>query len=212
MSLGILGGTCNPVHVAHLRLGEVARERLGLERVLFVPAGDPPLKAKGISPAVDRLEMVRRAVASNPCFEVLDLEVRREGPSYTVETLRELSRRHPSETLWFILGSDALAEIERWAEAEALFGLASFAVVERTGGTAPLRGLLAPSLAAGFREGTEGLIHESGNELRQLEFAPLGSSASDLRRRVARGESIRYLVPDEVIEYIDKHQLYRDIA
>ena len=112
VSRGILGGTFNPLHNAHLRLAEVAREALDLAMVLFVPAGDPPLKQAGIAPAADRLEMVRSATASNPSFELSDLEVRRQGPSYTVDTLRELSRRVPGDPLWFILGSDAMAGID----------------------------------------------------------------------------------------------------
>ncbi len=212
MSRGVLGGTFNPIHLAHLRLGEVARESLGVERILFVPAGAPPLKPEAIAPAIDRLEMTRRATASNPHFEVADLEVRRTGPSYTVDTLRTLSESSPSEPLWFILGSDALAEIDRWAEPAALFELANFAVVERPGWSDSLRALLPPTLATPFREGPHGLIHESGNELRRLEFDPLAISASDIRRRVAQRESIRYLVPDEVIDYIEKRQLYRESA
>ena len=212
VSRGILGGTFNPLHNAHLRLAEVAREALDLAMVLFVPAGDPPLKRAGIAPAADRLEMVRSATASNASFEVSDLEVRRQGPSYTVDTLRELSRRFPGDPLWFILGSDAMAGIDRWAEPAALFGLASFAVVERPNWNGSARELLPASLATGFRGGPHGLIHDSGNELRTLEFTPLGISASDIRGRVARRASIRYLVPDEVIDYIEKHQLYREIS
>ncbi len=212
VSRGILGGTFNPLHNAHLRLAEVAREALDLAVVLFVPAGDPPLKRAGIAPATDRLEMVRSATASNGNFEVSDLEVRREGPSYTADTLRELSRRFPGDPLWFILGSDAMAGIDRWAEPAALFGLANFAVVERTGWNGSPRELLPASLATAFRDGPHGLTHDSGNELRTLEFAPLGISASDIRERVARRASIRYLVTDEVIDYIEKHQLYREIA
>jgi nicotinate-nucleotide adenylyltransferase len=212
VSRGILGGTFNPLHNAHLRLAEVAREALDLATVLFVPAGDPPLKRAGIAPAADRLEMVRSATASNTNFEVSDLEVGRSGPSYTVDTLRELSRRFPGDPLWFILGSDAMAGIDRWAEPAVLFGLASFAVVERPGWNGAPRELLPASLATGFRDGPHGLIHDSGKELRTLEFAPLSISASDIRERVARRASIRYLVPDEVIDYIEKHQLYREIA
>lgn len=208
MSRGVLGGTFNPIHLAHLRLGEVARERLELERVLFVPAGDPPLKSSGVAPAAARLEMVRRATASNPGFEVVDLELHRRGPSYTVDTLRELSLRAEGEPLWFILGADALCEVDRWKDSAELFELASFAVVARPGRSEAPRELLPPELAATFRDGPRGLVHESGNELLALEFAPLDISASDLRRRVARGESIRYLVPDSVIDYIEKHGLY----
>ena len=211
MSRGILGGTFNPVHLAHLRLAEVARETLGLERVLFVPAGEPPLKSEDIAAAADRLCMLKRATASNPAFEVLDLELSRAGPSYTVDTLRELSE-DGAEPLWFILGSDALADVERWVQPAALFTLASFVVVERAGRPGAPRELLPASLAKSFRDGPNGLVHESGTELRMLPFSPLGISASAIRKRIACGESIRYLVPDPVIDYIEKHQLYRETA
>ena len=212
MSRGVLGGTFNPVHLAHLRLAEVARETLGLEHVLFVPAGEPPLKSEGIAPAADRLCMLKRATASNPAFGVLDLELSRAGPSYTVDTLRELARDPGAAPLWFILGSDALADMERWVQPATLLTLASFAVVERAGLRGSPRELLPASLAASFRDGPDGLVHESGTELRVLPFAPLRISASEIRERVARGESIRYLAPDPVIDYIEKHQLYRVTA
>ncbi len=212
MNRGVLGGTFNPVHLAHLRLAEVARETLGLERVLFVPSGEPPLKSEDIAPAADRLCMLRHATTSNPSFEVLDLELKRAGPSYTVDTLRELSGDPLASPLWFILGSDALSDVERWVQPATLFTLASFAVVERPGRLGSPRELLPADLSESFRDGPDGLVHESGTELRMLPFAPLGISASEIRERIARGKSIRYLVPDPVIEYIEKHQLYRETA
>ncbi len=210
MNVGVLGGTFNPIHLAHLRLAEEMREALSLERVLLVPAGDPPLKRLGIAPAVHRLEMARRASASNPALEVCDLEVRRAGPSYSVDTLAELRARNPSDALWFLLGADTLRDLEAWREPSLLFSLAHFAVATRPGHDRALRELLPAPLARAFRDGPRGLVHASGNELRALPFTPLAISASDVRRRVACGVSIRYLVPDEVIEYIGKHHLYRE--
>lgn len=210
MNVGVLGGTFNPIHLAHLRLAEEMREALALARVILVPAGDPPLKRRGVAPAALRLEMVRRAVASNPALEVDDLELRRAGPSYTVDTLAELSRRLPGAKLWFLVGADTLPELESWREPARLFELASFAVAARPGQPGHLRALLPASLAAPFRDGPQGLVHPSGNELRAVPFTPLAISASDIRRRVARGASLRYLVPDEVIEFIGKHHLYQE--
>jgi nicotinate-nucleotide adenylyltransferase len=191
VSLGILGGTFDPIHLAHLRIAEEAREALGLERVLFVPAADPPWK-RAVAPFAHRLEMVRLAVAANPAFEACDLEGGRPGPSYTVETLEELRSRSPDEPLWFIVGADAFAEIDRWHHAARLFELAAFAVVERLGseGAGPPR--------------------PPGARVRRVQVPLLDISASDLRGRVARGASLRYLVPDTVIDYIDKHHLYRE--
>ena len=210
MNVGVLGGTFNPIHLAHLRLAEEMREALALERVLLVPAGDPPLKRIGIAPADQRLEMARRASASNPALEVCDLEVRRAGPSYSVDTLAELHARMPGDALWFIVGADTLRDLEAWREPERLFALAHFAVATRPGHDRALRELLPVSLAHAFRDGPRGLLHVSGNELRPIPFTALAVSASDIRRRVACGASIRYLVPDEVIEYIRKHQLYQE--
>ena len=208
MKLGILGGTFNPIHLAHLRLAEELCESLELDRVLLIPAGEPALKHEGIAPAAHRLEMARRATASNPRLEVDDLEIRRRGPSYTVDTLGALRARHVGAELWFLVGSDTLPELSAWREPEKLFELASFAVATRPGYVAPLRELLPRALAAPFRDGPRGLVHPSGNELRAVSFTPLEISATEIRRRAARGQSIRYLVPDEVREYIAKHHLY----
>jgi nicotinate-nucleotide adenylyltransferase len=208
VKLGVLGGTFNPIHLAHLRLCEELRESLELERVLLIPAGEPPLKRVGLASAAHRLEMARRATASNPRLEVDDLEVRRRGPSYTVDTLEALHRKHPGAELWFLVGADTLPELGAWRDPERLFALANFAVAARPGYVAALRELLPRALAAPFRDGPHGLLHPSGNELRAVSFTPLEISASEIRRRAARGESIRYLVPDEVREYIAKHHLY----
>lgn len=213
MSLGILGGTFNPIHLAHLRLGEELREALGLERVFFVPAAQPPLKRRGVAPARDRLAMVELAVAQNPAFGVLTLEIERRGPSYTVDTLRSLRSSHPDQRLWFLVGSDVLGDLDQWREPDALLELASLAVAPRGGapsGAREVRALLPPALAAGLRDGPQGLLHPSGNELRVIPFTPLGISASDIRRRIARGASVRYLIPDAVADYIRKHSLYQE--
>ena len=214
MSLGILGGTFNPVHAAHLRLAEELAEALSLERVLFIPAAEPPLKRSGVAPARHRLEMTRLATADNPGFEVLDLELRRAGPSYTVDTLNELTDRHPGTRLWFLIGTDAIAELDQWYQSERLFELANFAVAERPGSRpADVDALLEElpaRLARRFRRGDAGLVHDCGNELRVIPFTPLGISSTDIRKRVREGRSIRYLVPDGVAEYIRKHHLYEE--
>ena len=217
MNLGILGGTFNPIHTAHLRLAEEAAELLGLDRVLFVPSANPPLKRSGVAPAPDRLEMVRIATADNPRFEVLDLELRRAGPSYTVDTLLELTERYPGTRLWFLIGIDAIVELDQWYQSERLFELASFAVATRPGdsGLEPFDagGLLAKlpeKIARSFRKAPAGLEHASGNEMRVIPFTPLYISSTDIRRRVRDGQSIRYLVPDAVDEYIRKHHLFEE--
>jgi nicotinate-nucleotide adenylyltransferase len=210
--LGVFGGTFNPIHLAHLRLAEEAREALALERVLFIPAGDPPLKDGSLSSAAHRLAMVRLATASHPAFFVSDLELRRQGKSYTVDTLEELGRSHPDARLWFLLGADALADFERWHRPEGIFARASLGVAPRPDQSpGELAETLPERLRPLFRRRGGGLEHvETGNELRWIPLAPLAISASELRRRLARGASIRYLVPDPVLEYVAKHHLYGD--
>ncbi len=211
MNLGVFGGTFNPVHVAHLRVAEEVREELDLGRVLWIPSADPPHKPAPKVSAASRLEMVRLATATNPSFEVTDLELRRPGPSYTVHTLQELGGLHPDARLWFLIGTDALEEMHTWHQPNRLFELASFAVLPRPGSAPkPLHDRMPEPLVAPFRVGPQGLEHPSGNVVREVPVSPLDVSASDLRRRIARGASVRYLVPDAVIDYIEKHRLYEE--
>ncbi len=211
MSLGVFGGTFNPVHLAHLRLAEEAREALGLERVLFIPSADPPHKSTDLASATQRLRMVELAIASNPSFDALDLELERTGPSYTVDTLCELTHRYDDQLLWFLMGTDTLTELGSWYEPEKLVGLTNIAVVARAGSAQrSLESLLPEHLASLYVSVQGRLRHSTGREVRSIPFAPLDISASDVRRRVARGASIRYLVPDAVIEYIEKHRLYQE--
>ncbi len=213
MSLGVFGGTFNPVHLAHLRLAQEVRESLALERVLFVPSADPPHKQLDLAGARQRLEMVQLAIASNPSFEALDVELQREGPSYSVDTLRVLSQRYAGQPLWFLMGTDTLAELDTWHDPETFVGLTNIAVVGRPGSAHCALELLLPErLAASFVSGPGLLRHASGREIRSVPFPPLSISASEIRRRVARGASIRYLVPDAVIDYIQKNGLYEGTA
>src|SRR5262249_44455125 len=132
--------------------------------------------------------------------------------SYTVDTLASLRARHPGAELWFLMGADALADLEAWHQPAKLLELANFAVATRPGYVRPLRELLPAALAGPFPDptfgGRPGLVHANGNQLRAVSFTPLEISAREIRRRAAAGESIRYLVPDDVREYIAKHHLY----
>jgi nicotinate-nucleotide adenylyltransferase len=210
VSLGVFGGTFNPIHFAHLRLAEEAREALGLARVLFIPSADPPHKKRELAGASHRLEMVARAIAANPSFEALTLELDRPGPSYTVETLQLLRKRYPGRSLWFLMGSDTLAELHTWHEPETLLGLTNLAVARRPGSAdEPLAALISGKLAEGFHAAAGRLVHRSGTEIRSIPFAPLDISASDIRRRISHGASVRYLLPEAIIDYIEKHRLYQ---
>lgn len=208
-SVGIMGGTFDPIHVGHLAVAEEARDALGLERILFVVAGMPPHKAAGAVTAVQhRLAMVELAIARNAAFELSRIEIDRPGPSYSADTVVELDRleraagRSPDLTV--IMSAETFADLPSWHEPERLLALARVAVVPREGYPAPEPGWLARQVPAiGDPEG--------GQEARVdfLEGPRLGLSSTALRDRVAHGRSIRYLVPDPVVAYIADHRLYR---
>jgi nicotinate-nucleotide adenylyltransferase len=212
MRVGILGGSFNPVHIGHLRVAEEVREGLTLDRILFVPASLPPHKVgRNLAAPEHRLAMVRLAVRGNRYFTASDLELARPGRSYSVDTLRSLQQAHPSWELFFILGVDAFAEIDTWKEYETLFHLADFVVVSRPG--FPAENLLAILPVAArehfwYAADRSTLHHRSGHRVRLRTVTALDISATAIRERVARGESIRYLVPDAVERYIRTHNLY----
>jgi nicotinate-nucleotide adenylyltransferase len=199
--LGVLGGTFDPPHVGHLILAEEARTRLQLEKVLFVPAGDPWRKAdEEVTPAEHRLAMVRLLLASDPYFEVSTLEVEREGPSYTVDTLEALHQQYgPGLELYFILGEDALQDLPNWREPAGIISLAWLAVAPRPveGGTA----------TADLEAAVPGL----SERIVPLPMPTVDISSTTLRERAGAGLSLRYLVPLAVEEYIRRHGLYRAV-
>lgn len=206
---GILGGTFNPIHVGHLRAAEEVREALGLERMVFLPSADPPLKRDGsqvIAPARARLAWVEAAIASNPAFEVEGLELERAGPSYSVDTLAILAEREAPRRPVFVVGEDAFAELGSWREPERLLTLCHFAVMRRPPGSpGPLSAWLPEGLAGAFDwapDGDAGRHREAGTWLRFVPIRALDVSATDVRRRIREGLSVRYLVPEEVRETI----------
>ena len=152
MKLGILGGTFNPIHLGHLRIAEEVRDRLTLDRVLFLPAATPPHKPlAGDLPFADRLTMVRLAIGDHADFAASDLENRRQGPSYSVDTLAELHREFPGDELYFIIGSDSFLEIGLWHRYAEIFPLCNLVVVERPGAPVPdLAATLPPAVATEF--------------------------------------------------------------
>jgi nicotinate-nucleotide adenylyltransferase len=217
---GLLGGTFNPIHVAHLRAAEDVAEALGLARVVFVPSATPPHKkpAPGevMAPAELRLAWVARAVAGNPCFAVDDLEVARGGLSYSVETLRAYGARLAPERPVFVIGQDAMAEIHTWKEPAELLALAHFAVMTRPPlAPASLAALLPPDLARAFAfepDGAAAHHREAGTWMRRVPVTPLDVSASDLRARIRGGRSVRYLIPDAVREAVLASGVYAEIT
>jgi nicotinate-nucleotide adenylyltransferase len=201
-SLGILGGTFDPIHIGHLAIAEEVREVLGLERVLFVPSRLPVHKpARAVSPAEDRVAMVALAIAGNPAFALSREEVDRAGPSFAVDTLETFADaaraagREPDLT--FILSAEAYAALPTWHRPERILELCRMAVVPRPG--AP------PADPAAVAQ----LVPGADRRTVLLDGPLLDISASAIRARVAAGRSIRYLVPDAVIAYISDHGLYR---
>jgi len=196
VNIGVLGGTFDPIHIGHLIVAEEARMKLGLAEILFVPTGQPWLKQdRDITPAVHRVEMVRRAIADNGDFKLSTLEMDRPGPSYTVDTLEALQDQLSSETsLFFILGRDTLAELPLWKEPKRVIQLCRLVVPPRLGAR-DLRHL---------EEAIPGLQ----KRVVQLDMPVIGISSSGIRQRKARGLSIRYLVTAGVEEYITEQSLY----
>jgi nicotinate-nucleotide adenylyltransferase len=196
--IGILGGSFNPPHVAHLVCASEAAAQLDLDRVLFTPVATPPHKDAERDPgAGDRLELCRLAIAGDERLDVCDLEVRRGGPSYTVDTLRELHARTPEDDLTFIVGGDIALGLPSWHEPEAVLGLARLAVAERSGAG---REDVVKRLAERFPDAPPPVF---------FDMPRLDVSSSLIRRRVAQGLPIRYLVPDSVAEHIARGRLYR---
>ncbi len=198
MRTGIVGGTFDPVHVGHLLLGESATEELKLERLLFMPAGQPWRKAsRSVSPVDHRLAMLRLAINDNPAFEVSTLELEREGPSYTADTLMALKEGEPGAELFFIVGEDALADLPKWHAPARILELATIAVAAR--------GAEGPNLREAERL-MPGLVAKAV----WLRMPIIEISATGIRERVRLGMSIRYRVPPAVEDYIRDHGLYRE--
>lgn len=211
--IGIIGGTFNPIHMGHLRSAEEVREAFGLERVIFIPSASPPHKEKGnIIDARHRYNMVRLAVAKNPDFVASDVEVKRRGTSYTVDTLRYIRKIGGNNTkIYFILGIDAFIEIETWMEFKELFGLADFIVTNRPNPKLPNQKLMIPKkLRDAFKKTDKDIFtHKSGHRIYYQDISTLDISSSNIRERIKNGKSIRYLVADPVKKYIEKRGLYR---
>jgi nicotinate-nucleotide adenylyltransferase len=210
--VAVLGGSFNPIHDGHLLLADDVREQLGLDRVLFVPAAAPPHKAATLlAAAADRYEMVRRATAEHPRFAVSDVELRRAGPSYTVDTLSALAAG--GDELFYIVGSETFLDLLTWREPRRVASLARLVVIPRAGSVFDTEGAAAQKVL--HEIGVEGgFVHAGGGPppsrgVLIVHATSLPLSASDLRRRVREGRSLVYRVPPAVIEYVRAHGLYR---
>ena len=189
--VGVLGGTFNPIHLGHLLIAQDALEQAGLDRVLFIPTALPPHKPlAGNVSARQRLRMINLAIADDPRLTVDDLEIRRGGKSYSVETLAELRKRLPSVDFYFIIGADSLADLPQWYQVEQLVRLCQFLVFARPGYPAKPVGRLA------------------GLRYQLFSTHPCEIASREIRERLASRQSIRYLVPELVRRYIERQQLY----
>ena len=213
MRLGIFGGTFNPIHFGHLRAAEEVCDLMRLERLFFIPAARPPHKDPGgVTPFALRYEMTRLAVADDPRLEVSDLENRRPDKSYSIDTLRLLRQEYgPTAQLFFVLGLDAMLEIDSWKSYRDLFNLCHFLVLDRPGYERQhLHALLASRVdpRCEYLPAEEAYRHPSGTFIYLRQTTLLDISSTQIRRLVRAGRSIRYLLPEEVRRFIIKNKLY----
>jgi nicotinate-nucleotide adenylyltransferase len=198
--MGILGGTFDPIHVGHLILAEEACTRLELSQIVFVPAGQPPHKRdQAIADPAHRLAMVHLAIADNPHFSVSRVDVDRCGPSYTVDTIRLFRDAWGADAeIYFLIGSDSLAELPTWHQPERLMRMCHVVAMGRPGHRVDLGAL-------------ERLLPGAAALIQVVDIPALDISSTDIRRRVHEGRSIRYLVPQAVVCYIEEHGLYEGL-
>lgn len=202
MRIGILGGTFDPIHMAHLIIAEESRMRVPLQKVVFIPTGQPWLKSdRQITPGSRRMEMVRLAVADNPTFDSSSIEIDRPGLTYSVDTLEELAVQWgPDVEFNFIIGVDSLLSLPRWKDPERFLDLCTVTVVTRPG--------YSPEALEEVKQRYPVLERK----LRLIKGPSIGISGTEIRRRVASGLSVRYLVPPRVERYIAERGLYKDSA
>ena len=200
--IALFGGSFNPVHHGHLIIARAVAEELNIARLVFVPSANPPHKrGHQLADAADRLEMVRLAVTDEPLFEVSDIEIRRRGPSYTILTVEEYrAQLTQGEALYWIIGGDTISELHTWYRARELVDLCRIVTAVRPGFETPDLSVLQPTLTA-----------EQVERLRQgiLKTPRIDISATEVRQRVAAGQSIRFLVPEPVREYVEGRRLYQ---
>jgi nicotinate-nucleotide adenylyltransferase len=183
-----LGGTFNPVHIGHLILAEETREKLSLDKIVFVPANMPPHKdTNDIAPSKDRFKMLKMATAGNKNLLVSNIEIKRKGRSYTIDTIKELSRLYKNEELYFIIGSDLLSYLDEWKDLSQITKMVRFIVARRPGYA----------------------LEDIPHYIETLEIRAVDVSAFEIRERIKKNKSYRYLVPERVFEYINKNSLYR---
>lgn len=214
MKQGLFGGTFNPVHFGHLRVAEELMTLLDLDRVIFIPAASPPHKTEqGMASFEHRLQMLQLAIAGNDSFSFSDVESRRPGKSYSIDTVQYfLDSRYPDLELYFITGQDAFDAITTWREWNKLLSLCHFAVITRPGyENKGLLQILPPDMAARYVYDEQNDIFKNpqGRSVFFRRTTFLDISSSHIREKIQQGQSVRYLIPDKVIRYIEANLLYR---
>jgi len=210
MRIALFGGSFNPIHLGHLRAAEEVREAMGLDLIYFVPAASPPHKQPlGLAPAEHRLQMVRLATKGNRYFMVSDVEVRRSGSSFTIDTVRYFrSTMRSQPELFLIMGGDQFAELDTWKEADEIVRLCNIIVHTRLSEKPETELRVAMLNRFGYLTSDNSYVHPSGHTLNFLSTTLFPISATLIRRKLALGESIRYLVPTDVGDYIERHAPY----
>ncbi len=213
MKVGILGGTFNPIHKAHLLIAAATLERCRLDQVLFMPAAIPPHKEIAAAVSFEhRLAMTRIAITDNPLFQASDLEAQRTGASFSVDTLQQLKSQNPEDEYFFIIGLDSFRDITTWKDYRQLFGLANIVVAKRPGpGDDKPLSLLPVAIKDDFcyDERSLKLRHKSGYEIIFVNETNLNISSTEIRHFIATGQPVEEYVPEPVIDYINKNGLYR---
>lgn len=195
--IGIMGGTFDPIHVGHLVTADFVMQQLNLEKVVFIPAGIPPHKVQAnMASAKDRYNMTVLATSDNPSFTVSDIEIRRKGISYTIDTLKEMNERYFNAELYFIVGTDAVAEIPSWEKASGLLEYCCFVAATR------------PGFASSVEKSIEFFGERARDKIIRLDTPELEISSTDIRNRVRQKRSFKYIVPASVELYIKKEGLY----
>jgi nicotinate-nucleotide adenylyltransferase len=195
--IGLLGGTFDPPHIGHLILGEYAVDALKLTRLLYIPAADPPHKRGAPkTPAAQRTAMLQAAIADNPRFELSRIDLDREGPHYSLETVQIAQAQYPEAELYFVMGGDSLRDLLSWHRPADLIRFCRLAVMRRPGADA-------------YPEMHEAALPGLAQRVIMIDAPRLEISSTEIGRRLTAGQSVRYLVPDAVLAYIREHELYR---
>ncbi|SKA94640.1 nicotinate-nucleotide adenylyltransferase [Caloramator quimbayensis] len=197
LSIGIYGGTFNPIHIGHLIAADEVLNLFQLDKIIFIPVGIPPHKDNNIAPAKNRYEMIKLAINGNRKFEVSDIEIKREGYTYTYDTLMELKSIYSKDKLHFIIGYDAFKESDTWKMADKVYEMVSFIVVNRGG------------FDIKMHEDIEYKKRKYNADVKYVKIPDIEISSTDIRLRISKGLNYRYMLPEAVFNYIIKNELYR---